>query len=128
MDPSKTTNPFLDTPSTSKIADSSSGTSSSSGRDPNAIQQIDLEKKIKTTVNVLSDIQMGQKSKSSQFSAHDSILASKFTNDAFKFNRNIFIQNIVGPTGKRLIGPYCQHLVACTERDLVFGEFFSIYL
>lgn len=91
--------------------------------DPNAGKQDELEKKIAQTHSALSDLEYGAQTKSgpAKFNAYDSLLASRFTSDVFKFNRNIFIENLLNFRGARLADPVCQHLAALPARDLLVG-------
>lgn len=91
--------------------------------DPNAGKQDELEKKIVQTHHALNDLEIGPQRKSSaaKFNAYDSLLASRFTSDNFKFNRNIFIENLLNFRGARLADPVCQHLAALPARDLLVG-------
>lgn len=96
---------------------------------PNQGKQTELEKKIDPIHQVLSDLEHGHKMSSSdgqaKFDANDSLLASRFTSDLFRFNRNIFIENLLNFRGARLTGSVCQHLSAVPARDLLIGAWKS---
>lgn len=90
--------------------------------DLNRLEQFELEKKIDCVVHTISQLEMHDglnrkpKSGSNLFSNYDSLIASRFTTDLFKFKRNVFLENLRGPRGNLLIEPYCGQLVACPEK------------
>lgn len=92
---------------------------------PNQGKQAELEAKIDPTHKVLADLEYGLKmseqSGTTKFNAYDSLLASRFTSDRFKFHRNIFIENLLNFRGARLIESVCQHLAVLPARDLLIG-------
>ena len=89
------------------------------------VNQVKLEQKIDCTLASLANLEYGQNLRGSKsgfkFNAYDSLIATRFTNDKFKFNRNILIQNLLDFNGASLVEPYCRHLVALPIKDLLFG-------
>lgn len=90
------------------------------------IDQSDLEKKIKHCVSAIRDLELYGTIKnvmSNKFTSCDSILASKFTQNQLKFNRNVYLKNLPAIERRVLIKPYCSQLVASPENDTLFATY-----